>query len=60
MKKTSCIRCGDRHTRRGVMILTVGAVCKKCIRSGYWPEGGHIAVGDECEAIKARLFPEDA
>jgi hypothetical protein len=61
MKKTSCVRCGDLHTHRGMMILTIGAVCKKCIRSGYWPEGGHIAVGEEFEEIMDRLFrPEEA
>jgi hypothetical protein len=57
MIKVPCNRCGCLHTRRGMMILEDGAYCKKCIRSGYWPEQGHMAVGDVYRAVRDRLFP---
>lgn len=55
MIKASCSRCGDLHTERGLMLLTSGPYCRRCIGSG-WPDGAHLAVGEEFAALRARLF----
>jgi hypothetical protein len=56
MIKAPCTRCGAMHTHLGMLVLTNGPLCKKCLRTGYWPPGAHLAVGAEFEEIYSRLF----